>query len=94
MVQNTFWMAEIPGLPHESESFKRSHFWGKYNIGSLSKQLHFDKVGVLPGEIAQYLAGLTGLTIRDTFFSANKSNLIPKAVLAYYQGKWAETLVT
>ena len=94
MVHNTFWMAEIPGLRHESESFKKSPFWGKYNIWSMSKQLHFDKVGVLPGEIAQYLAGLTGLTIRNTFFSANKRNLIPKAVLAHYQGKWAETLVT
>ena len=94
MVQNTFWMAEIPGLPHESGSCKKSPFLDKYNIGSMSKQLHFDKVGVLPGEIAQYLAGLTGLTIRNTFFSANKRNLIPKAVLAHYQGKWAETLVT
>ena len=78
MVHNTFWMAEIPGLPHESESFKKSPFWGKYNIGSMSKQLHFDKVGVLPGEIAQYLAGLTGLTIRNTFFQQTSVTSFPR----------------
>ena len=71
-------MAEIPGLPHESESFKKSPFWGKYNNGSMSKQLHFDKVGVLPGEIAQYLAGLTGLTIRNTFFQQTSVTSFPR----------------
>ena len=61
----------------------------------MSKKLHFDKVGVLPGEIAQYLAGLTDrINYQEHVFSANKRNLIPKAVLAHYQGKWAETLVT
>ena len=87
-------MAEIPGLPHESESFKKKSFFGQVQYWEYVETITFWQGRCIARRNCSIFGRINRINYQEHVFSANKRNLIPKAVLAHYQGKWAETLVT
>ena len=87
-------MAEIPGLPHESENFKKKSFLGQVQYWEYAETITFWQGRGIARRNCSIFGRINRINYQEHVFSANKRNLIPKAVLAHYQGKWAETLVT